>query len=147
VIVGSKSLNPQRAKIHRNYTIDEIARLFGVHRNTVRNWQKSGLQPIDSGRPILVTGHALAEFLTKRRADARKPCSAGELFCMKCRAPRRPAAGMVEFTPMTPTNGNLVGICPACHSLMNRRIRKDKLEAFMSNLEGTPTHAKSHLNQ
>ena len=35
--------NPRLAKIHRNYTVEEIANLFGVHKNSVRNWVKGGL--------------------------------------------------------------------------------------------------------
>ena len=33
-----KTVNYQVAKVHRNYTAEEAARMFGVHRNTVRQW-------------------------------------------------------------------------------------------------------------
>ena len=35
--------NPRLVKIHRNYTVEEIATLFGIHKNTVRDWVKAGL--------------------------------------------------------------------------------------------------------
>ncbi|MEO7863683.1 MAG: helix-turn-helix domain-containing protein, partial [Nitrospirales bacterium] len=35
--------NPRLVKIHRNYTVEEIANLFGIRRNTVREWVKRGL--------------------------------------------------------------------------------------------------------
>lgn len=57
----------RRVKIHPSYTVDEAARLFGVHKNTVRAWRKSGLQTIDDRRPILVLGRHLAKFLHDRR--------------------------------------------------------------------------------
>ena len=34
------------------YDTNEIAKLFGLHRNTVRHWSKEGLRPIDDRRPI-----------------------------------------------------------------------------------------------
>ena len=42
--------NPRLAKIHRSYTVDEIATLYGVHRNTVRAWIARGLATVDQRR-------------------------------------------------------------------------------------------------
>ena len=36
--------NYRLVKIHHSYTVEEIARLFGSHRNTVRRWLKLGLR-------------------------------------------------------------------------------------------------------
>jgi len=41
---------------YRNYTVEEIAKLFGVHRNTVRQWVKQGLPTSDRKRPMLILG-------------------------------------------------------------------------------------------
>ena len=35
--------NHRQVKIHHNYTVEEIASLFGIHKNTVREWIKAGL--------------------------------------------------------------------------------------------------------
>jgi hypothetical protein len=43
--------NPRLAKIHRSYTVEESATLFGVHRNTVREWVRRGLPTSDRKRP------------------------------------------------------------------------------------------------
>ena len=48
--------NPRLAKIHRSYTVDEVASLFGVHRNSVREWVKRGLPTSDGRRPMLILG-------------------------------------------------------------------------------------------
>jgi len=34
--MGYRHPNPRLVKVHRNYLVEEIARLFRVHKNTVR---------------------------------------------------------------------------------------------------------------
>jgi hypothetical protein len=48
--------NPRLVKIHRSYTVEEVARNLRKHKNTVRAWIKQGLRPIDGRRPTLFTG-------------------------------------------------------------------------------------------
>jgi hypothetical protein len=88
-----KRLNPRRVKVHRSYTVEEVAGLFRVHKNSVRNWLTEGLQKIDDRRPILILGRELAGFLHARRERRRQRCRAGELYCFRCRAPRGSAPG------------------------------------------------------
>ena len=59
----TKRPNPRLVKIHRNYTVEEIACLFGIHKNTVRSWIKMGLPVTDNCRPQLILGSELAAFL------------------------------------------------------------------------------------
>jgi hypothetical protein len=114
--------NPRLAKIHRNYTVEEIAKLFGIHKNTVRRWIKDGLPLVDSQRPSLVLGRDLAAYLNNKRASGKQSCQAGQMYCLKCRAPRYPAGHMADYMPITEKLGNLIGICPDCNLLMNRRV-------------------------
>jgi hypothetical protein len=130
-----KRLNARRVKIHRSYTVDEAARLFGVHKNTVRAWIKSGLQSVDNRRPILILGRNLASFLLSRREQARQRCQSGQLYCVRCRAPKNPSHRMAEYIPITSRTGNLRGRCPDCGTLMHRRVSLPNLEAAASDLE------------
>lgn len=97
----------RRVKIHRNYTVEEISLLLGVHKNTVRNWATTGLDPIDRRRPMLFLGRVLFDFLKGRRQRNRSRCGPGEIYCIRCRRPVKPAANMADYLPLTATSGNL----------------------------------------
>ena len=139
--------NPRLAKIHRNYTVDEVAHLFDVHRNTVREWVKRGLPTNDGRRPMLILGRDLIAFLTARRAKNKRTCLPGEIYCMRCRVPRAPAGEMVDYLPLTATLGNLVAICSACETMMYRRVSMAKLEQVRGNLEITMPQALEHIGE
>src|SRR5215467_13166405 len=127
--------NPRLAKIHRSYTVEEISHLFGIHKNTVRMWIRTSLPTVDERRPILVHGLALWAFLTERRRTAKQTCLTGEIYCMRCRSPKAPAANMVDYLEITKTSGNLRGICPDCNCLMHRRVALDRLRAVAADLD------------
>lgn len=128
--MAKRKIDPRRIKTARNYSIDEAAARLGVHKNTVKQWLKSGLPCIREGRPVLILGQVLKDFLVERRQKARKPCPAGQLFCLKCREPRRPAERMLDYVPITPKTGNLKGICEACGTFIYRRILMAKIEVI-----------------
>lgn len=131
-----KRLNPRRVKVHRCYTVEEAAMLFRVHKNTVRTWLKSGLQPIDSRRPILILGQQLASFLHARRERKRQRCRPGELYCFRCRAPRASAVHTADYLPITASSGNLRGACCDCGTRMYRRVSLRKLATAIGDLQG-----------
>jgi hypothetical protein len=137
--------NPRLAKLHRSYTVEEIASLYGVHRNTVREWIKRGLPTCDDRRPMLVLGRELAAFIQARRTKNKRPCQPGELYCVRCRAPKAPAGGMAEYKPVTATLGNLIAICPDCDVMMNRRVSMAKLGPIQSQMDITMPQAGRHI--
>jgi hypothetical protein len=135
--MGKRHPNHRLVKIHRNYTVEEIAHLFDKHKNTVRHWVKEGLATIDDKRPMLVLGHVLVAFLQDRRVKNKQTCRSGELYCVRCHAPKSPAGDMVEYTPVTEKLGNLIAICPDCNALMNRRVSLAKIGQVSSKMEIT----------
>ncbi len=137
--------NHRLVKIHRSYTAEEIANLFGIHKNTVRGWVKAGLAISDDKRPMLILGHDLAAFLQARRIKNKQTCKPGEIYCVGCRAPKLPAANMAEYSPVTEKFGNLKAICPDCDSIMNRRVSIAKLEQVLGKMDISFTQATGHI--
>ena len=86
--MGKRHPNHRRVKTHRSYTVEEVAGLFDIHKNTVRNWLKNGLATIDHNRPTLILGNDLAEYLKIRRTKNKQACKPEELYCSRCRRPR-----------------------------------------------------------
>jgi len=142
--------NHRLVKIHRSYTVEEIAKLFDIHKNTVHRWVKEGLATVDDKRPMLILGHVLISFLQVRRARNKQTCKPGELYCVCCRAPKSPAGNMADYTPVTEKFGNLVAICPDCDSLMNRRISMARINEFFGKVHikfpETFQHIKERVN-
>ena len=135
--MGKRNPNPRFVKIHRNYTVEEIACRLDIHRNTVREWIKRGLLTIDDRRPMLILGRDLFAFLQAKRIKNKRPCRPGEMYCLRCRKPKTPALNMAEYQPKTQTLGNLFGICPDCDTGMNRAVNLTKLEQIRGKLDIT----------
>lgn len=142
----ARRVNPHAVKLHRSYSIGELAECCGVHKNTVRNWQANGLQPIDNARPALFHGPTVRAFLGRRIASRKQPCPPGTLYCLRCRSPRRPALGLLEYRPLSPASGNLCAICEVCEGIMHRRVRMADLAKAMPGLTVQNAHREQRLD-
>ncbi len=133
--MAGRKYNPNLAKINRSYTVDEIARLFNVHKNTVRAWMKDGLEVCDQKKPALILGRDLREYLQKRRSRNRKRCPPGHIYCVRCHKPRIPKNHVVDYIEYTDTLGCLIGTCPQCYLRIYRRTSILKKAAALGNLK------------
>lgn len=138
-------INPRRAKLHRSYDVGEIADRLGVHKNTVRQWIKRGLPVVDGARPVLILGGDFQAWWSKRRKEAKRPCQPGQMFCFKCREPKWPALGMVEYAATNAVAGNLKAICETCETMMHQRARLDNLGTRMPGVDVQITQAPSRI--
>lgn len=130
----TRRANPYSVKQHRSYTVGELAACLSVHKNTVRNWQRAGLEPIEPGRPLLFHGETVRAFLLNLIASRKRPCPPGTLYCLRCRQPRAPVPGTVQFFPMKPKGGNLRAACACCGLTMHRRTRDADVDRLMPDL-------------
>lgn len=145
--MGSSHPNPRLAKIHRSYSVEEMVRLFKVHKNTIRGWFKQGLQAIDGQRPLVVRGEEIRRFLAQRRARAKQACGPGRIYCLPCREPKVPAGKIAECHQTGESTGTLQGICPDCDRMIYRRVNPQKLGAVRGDLEVTVTQAGARLEE
>ena len=130
-----RRLNPRLVKIHRCYTVEEVARLLPVHKNTFRAWIKAWLPTIDARRPTLVAGGELRRFLEAKLKKRKQPCALGQFYCVCCRSPKAPAGAMADYIAFSCTRGNLRGLCPDCGNLIHRRVAYARLAEFRALLD------------
>jgi hypothetical protein len=139
-------INPRLAKLHRSFSVFELADLLGVHRNTVRLWIKEGLPVLDGAKPILIIGSEFQAWWAKRAKARKRPCQPGQMYCFKCREPKAPALGMVEYAPANPLTGNLKALCETCGTFMHRNTRLADIPARMPGLAVQITQAPSSID-
>ncbi|MCO5792211.1 MAG: helix-turn-helix domain-containing protein [Blastomonas sp.] len=140
-----KRINPRRAKVHRSYCARELADRLDVHKNTVRNWIVEGLPVVDGTRPALICGSVFQEWWGKRRKAAKRPCQPGQMYCFRCREPKAPALGMVDYLATNAATGNLKALCETCGTAMHRRTRLVDIAAKMPGLDVQRTQAPSSI--
>ncbi len=72
------------AKANHFYSPDEVQALYGVCRNTVGNWLRSGLLCFEKGGHRLFRGDQLNDFHRARRDRSKSPCGPYEIHCVSC---------------------------------------------------------------
>jgi len=138
--------NPNLVKINRSYSFEELAEVFSVHKNTVAAWVRNGLPCLKERRPFLILGADARLYLQEQRASKKQQCRASELFCMRCKAPARPAENFVEYLPLSATKGRLTGFCERCECVMNKFVSYDGLESYSVIFDLSKPKELEHIN-
>jgi len=132
-VVRHRRAKWRSVKRHYSMTVEEAAQTLGVHRATIRRWIKSGLPALTDRKPILILGDDLIDWLKSQRKE-RQTCGPDELYCLKCRCPRKAAGARAELCPSPNGGGNLRAHCSDCGTLMHRRIGAGQIDPFRQHL-------------
>lgn len=131
-MIRNRRADWRRIKGKYSYTVDEAARALNIHRNTVRNWVRSGgLPAMTATRPHLILGAQLVEFLKGKRLALKRKCARGELYCLRCREPRKPVPELIESRPIASGRTLIIAMCSECETLMHRFVADRNLDASL----------------
>lgn len=119
----SLSKDYQRVRSNRPYTIVTLAELLEVNPATIRRWIKlHGLDSAitDTRRPIILNGAKIKDWMKARQADKRQPCAPNEMYCVRCKAPRRIKAETFHIFQRKASKLAAKGECEACGLTLQR---------------------------
>jgi hypothetical protein len=112
----------QRAKGNYVYDAKDVLALYGISRNTLRNWEKAGLvrlpQPtlacLKPKSRRLYRGHELNRFHDARREASKRPSRGDQLFCLACHAHQAMRGHETVWDSLSGRAGKLHWTCPTC---------------------------------
>jgi hypothetical protein len=119
----------RRVKQRRLYDVQAAAKVLGATPGTIRHWARNGLTALLGVKPLAFRGVDIIDFFKRRAAQRKQTSGPGRIYCFKCRVPKTPAGGMVDYKPTSPKRGVLISICPTCERLMYRACSPAKLDA------------------
>jgi len=130
-----KRANPMAIKASRTYDICEAAAELGCSSATIRNWVKDGLPIMTERKPFLILGADVREYLRARAKMRKSPLNSDELFCLSCRAGRKPLGMAVTCHPNTAKTSRLSGVCNCCGARASRLISNAKIAIFAATFQ------------
>ncbi|MGI9350157.1 MAG: helix-turn-helix domain-containing protein [Rhizobiaceae bacterium] len=131
----TRRVNLRKIKSGLPYTCEEAAEALNVTVQTVRSWEKRGLQIMKSQRPYLICGAVLREFLEKKQESRKQRLADNELYCTKCKKPRNPYGDMADYIPLNDKSGRLVGLCSFCEKYCQRFVSLGQLPKLQAHIE------------
>jgi len=139
--------NPNLVKINRNYTFEELAAVFSVHKNTVATWVKNGLFCLKDKRPFLIMGDDARNYLQNQRKIKKQSCNPNEMFCMRCKKPTIPDENFVEYLSISLTKGRLTGFCSFCECLINKFVSFESLSVYSEIFDLAVSKELEHIKE
>ncbi len=120
-----RKYNLRKIKTKRSYTSEELAETLKVHVQTVHDWKRNGLLPLEEKTsPHLFLGTEVKSFLTKFVSKHKVSLKEGEFYCLSCKNAVKPTS--FESIRRGITIGNsresliLKATCPICSKVVHR---------------------------
>ena len=126
----NRSYKNARPKRNLVYSVADLLVLYKIGRNTLTNWIKSGLRPVDDKRPQLFRGTELIRFHVDRALSTRCELRSSEFMCMVCKSRVVPDIGAVEIN--VTKNGKYLASarCPDCGAVVMRLLSVSTCDAY-----------------
>lgn len=118
----TKRVSSRHLKATWAYTVPEMARALGVHERTVRAMIARGMPALLEKRPTLILGQHAKTFLEEARQSAKRPLAADELYCLSCKAARKPYGMMIDLVLSNHSAPRINGLCERCGATCSRVI-------------------------
>jgi hypothetical protein len=132
----SRSYRSVRPKTHRPYMVEDVLELYKIHENTVTNWKKVGLRPVDARQPQLFCGSELKWFHDQRSLKRKRQKRTGEFKCFTCKAHVIPNVETLELEAPDRGLARARAICPECNGKLRTMLNEtqyDKLRTCVQN--------------
>lgn len=158
----SKRLYPHnRIRYWYAYDLDEICAVYadlGLHAQTIRKWTRQGLNTIDAGKPVLIYGHDLIDYLKKSNSKNKCQTAFDEMYCMACQDARhvfRTQISIIQAAQFL----KVQGVCRECKKCMFKNYKMidfpklrqrftvlDVLELYDGTVSSDKTHIQAQVN-
>lgn len=120
-----RKYNLRRIKAKRSYTSEELAETLQIHTQTVREWKRNGLKPLEEATtPHLFIGCEVKKFLSELISRHKVELREGEFYCLSCKKAVKPVGFEVVNRGIKIGKSKeslmLTGKCPHCSRVVNR---------------------------
>lgn len=129
----SKAYSVRGLCYHICYSADELATHFGVHIQTVREWTRTGLSPIDNGKPHLFFGASVIQFINKLNDQRKIATEFNEFYCLSCHRSHSPLNHKISLTQDTGGFIRATGICGKSHIRMHKSYKITDISKLCKN--------------
>ena len=113
-------IDHRHIRVGKCYTVAEIAVLLNVCAPTIRTWIRKGLQVLEGGKPLLIPGDCLKDWLKARAKSRKHACQPNELYCCHCRCPQKAKPWSVKIIPRNAKTVAIRALCGTCGTKMNK---------------------------